>query len=152
MTRWLSKESIEKVKFLTTANYIVWLMSKRFHSVDEASPLLYWIKHSERRPSVRTTIMNEDDLMNLKIYAKHTTVSILAKVITCEWVYIEDLSYTNFILWLFNKEQYKIHESKFSLPKHTELQRILVPLELSTFVLSSKVRDTDWIYPEKILW
>lgn len=99
----------KKSIFLIELDRILGLMYEEYTTADYQSLLRFWIEHNRERKAYRPASMDRD-LFHLRRYGgykKRCIPRILAHV---EWVYVKDISYTNFILGFFNKTNFDITE------------------------------------------
>ena len=132
----------DKSIFLVALDRVLRHMYGYFHTADKSSPLNFWLLHNrDRSPYAPKAIPRY--LPHLAQYGKYKDKSIPRILAHVEWVEAEDLSYTNFILWLFLPNEFEI-KSVAPLSAH-DTHTILVPLDLSLQHKSTHILMADWL-------
>jgi len=136
------KTTKDKATFLIELDRVLRHMYGYFHTADKESPLLFWILHNRDRAAYAPKSIPRK-LPHLALYGKYKDKSIPRILAHTQWVEVEDLSYTNFILWLFHPSEFEI-KSVALLTSH-DTHTILVPLDLSLQHTSTHILVADWL-------
>ena len=136
------KSNEQKAEFLIELDRILGKMYTWFHTADYESILMAWIMHNRDRKPYHPRAMPRK-LPYLARYGQYKSKSIPRILAHVEWVMVEDISYTNFILWLFRKSNFDI-QTWPPIIGHT-LREICIPLELSMVHKSTHFLYAEWL-------
>lgn len=128
-------------QFISVLENVLHSMTAEFNTFDYDSPIFYWLMHSVRQQWRVSTMIPKTPYLSRYIMSKGK--SIPRKIQHTEWVYIEDFSYTNFILHFIDPKLFFIDTIEWV--QNHDKRPILVPLELKNFYASRGLLCAKWL-------
>lgn len=137
-------------EFTEALEHILESMNREFQCYDMYSPIYFWLRHIEREKVVASSRYIENrEYPHIRDYLGLRKKSIARILKSSEWVELEDISYTNFMLHFIDNVKFFI-DDVWPIPRYT-YKTIYVPLELKILYESRKLRNANWLYPKKNL-